>query len=319
MLASRPEDQAHPPERRVAILLCTCQGQRFLAEQLDSIGRQTHAHWSIIASDDGSTDDTLNILERYRARWGTEKLQITHGPRRGFVANFLSLACRGAIHADYFAFCDQDDIWAAHKLERAVRWLDTVPAGTPAMYGSRTRAIDAQGRPMGLSRRFNRPPAFRNALVQSIAGGNTIVFNESARRLLIAAGDDVAVASHDWWTYLAVTSAGGQVFYDDYPSVDYRQHGANAMGENTRWRSRLKRAWQLVRGQLGEWNGMHLKALERLPAPTSHEHAKALRFFHAARNTSPPFNVFWLIRSGVYRQTPLESLSIVLAALLRRL
>lgn len=316
MLATSPEHQTHRPERRVAILLCTCQGQRFLAEQLDSIGCQRHAHWSIIASDDGSTDDTLNILERYRARWGSEKLAITQGPRRGFVANFLSLACRGTIHADYFAFCDQDDVWAADKLERAVRLLDTVPAGTPAMYGSRTRAIDAQGRPMRLSRRFRRPPGFKNALVQSIAGGNTIVFNESARRLLIAAGDDVVVASHDWWTYLAVTSAGGQVFYDDYPSVDYRQHGANAMGENTRWRSRLMRAWQLVRGQLGAWNGMHLRALERLPAPSSPDHAKALRLFQAARNARPPFNVCLLIRSGVYRQTWLENVGLVAAALL---
>jgi glycosyltransferase involved in cell wall biosynthesis len=313
------DDQAHSPERRVAILLCTCQGQRFLAEQLDSIGRQTHPHWTIVASDDGSTDDTLNILERYRARWGAEKLEITHGPRRGFVANFLSLACREGIHADYFAFCDQDDIWATDKLERAVHWLDTVPAGMPAMYGSRTRAIDAQGRPMGLSRRFTRPPGFKNALVQSIVGGNTIVFNESARRLLMAAGDDVAVASHDWWTYLAVTSAGGRVFYDDYPSVDYRQHGANAMGENTRWRSRLKRAWQLMRGQLGAWNGMHLNALERLPAPALHEHATALRCFREARNVMPPISVFWLCKSGVYRQTLLENLGLVAAALLRRL
>jgi hypothetical protein len=135
----------------------------------------------------------------------------------------------------------------------------------------------------------------------------------------MAAGDDVVVASHDWWTYLAVTSAGGRVFYDDYPSVDYRQHGANAMGENTRWRSRLKRASQLLRGQLGAWTGMHLKALERLPAPALHEHTKALRYFRAARNASPPANVFWLIRSGVYRQTALESLSLVVAALLRRL
>ena len=313
------DDQTHAPERRVAILLCTRQGQHFLAEQLDSIDRQTYPHWTIIASDDGSTDDTLEILERYRTRWGAEKLEITHGPRRGFVANFLSLACRRSIHADYFAFCDQDDVWAADKLERAVRWLDTVPVNKPAMYGSRTRSIDAQGRSMGLSRAFRRPPGFKNALVQSIAGGNTIVFNQSAHQLLVGAGDDVIVASHDWWTYLIVTSAGGSVFYDDYPSVGYRQHGANAMGENTRWRSRLRRALQLLRGQLGEWNRMHLKALERLPAPATHDQQNALRCFRESRTARLPINVFWLVRSGVYRQTRLETLSLILAAMLKRL
>ena len=88
-------------------------------------------------------------------------------------------------------------------------WLQTVPRGTPALYGARTLLIDPEGAYLGRSPLFCRPPTFRNALVQNIAGGNTMVFNEAARRLLMAAGSAVQVPSHDWWLYLLTTAGGG--------------------------------------------------------------------------------------------------------------
>ncbi len=107
----------------VAILLCTHQGERFLARQLDSVAAQTHADWRIWVSDDHSTDGTLEILECYRREWGDERISWVRGPGKGFVANFLGLACDPRIEADYFAFCDQDDLWDPDKLEVAERRL----------------------------------------------------------------------------------------------------------------------------------------------------------------------------------------------------
>ena len=116
----------------------------------------------------------------------------------------MSLLSDADIVGDFFACCDQDDVWWPDKLERALQWLHTVPEHVPAVYFSRTRNVDASGNIIGCSPLFRRPPNFRNALVQSIGGGNTMVFNRAARELLVAAGP-VDVASHDWWTYLLVS------------------------------------------------------------------------------------------------------------------
>jgi len=211
----------------IAILLCTMQGQSYLPEQLESILWQTYKFWTIWASDDGSSDGTHSILADYQRRLGEGRLSIHSGPAEGFVANFLSLTCNAKISANYYAFADQDDVWEQDKLLRAVQWLGTIPVHTPALYCSRTCNVDVNNQCIGYSRLFLKRPSFANALVQSIGGGNTMVFNDAARNLLHAAGADVNVVAHDWWAYLVVSGHGGQVFYDARPNVRYRQHGAN--------------------------------------------------------------------------------------------
>ena len=156
--------QSHP---RVAILMGTFQGGRFLARQLDSIKAQTYSDWALWVSDDRSSDGTAGIIESYRAKWGTDRLSIRPGPAQGFRANFLSLACDPAIQADYFAFCDQDDLWDADKLAIAIGWLESISNKVPALYCTRTRLIDEDDKPIGFSPLFSKPFSFGNALVQS--------------------------------------------------------------------------------------------------------------------------------------------------------
>jgi glycosyltransferase involved in cell wall biosynthesis len=95
--------------KKVAILLCTYQGERFLAPQLDSFQAQTHTNWEVWASDDGSIDDTHAILKDYQRKWPAGRLSIHNGPAEGFAANFLSLTCKAAVEADFYAYSDQDD------------------------------------------------------------------------------------------------------------------------------------------------------------------------------------------------------------------
>ena len=184
----------------IAILLCTFNGARFLPAQLASYAQQTFTNWRLFASDDGSADETVAMLVRNRDKLGAAPIDVRNGPRRGFVANFLSLACDFSIATDYFAFSDQDDIWEPDKLSRAFAWLQQIPSQTPAMYCCRAQLIDECDHTRGLSPLFKREPSFRNALVQSIAGGNTMVFNRAARQLLVDCGSDVDVPLHDWWT-----------------------------------------------------------------------------------------------------------------------
>jgi glycosyltransferase involved in cell wall biosynthesis len=245
----------------VALLLCTFNGARFLPAQLASFANQSFTDWRLFVSDDGSVDETLAIVARQKDRLGAAAVSIRNGPRQGFVRNFLSLACDASIACDYFAYADQDDVWEPEKLARAVAWLDTRPPQVPAMYCSRTALIDEDGRPRGYSRAYRRTPSFRNALVQSLASGNTIVFNQAARRLLMIAGSTATVPSHDWWTYLLTTAAGGEVYYDQVPQVQYRRHAQNVIGTNTGLRNRIHRLYMLSRGRFQRWSDLNVAAL----------------------------------------------------------
>ncbi|MFA6498759.1 MAG: glycosyltransferase family 2 protein [Desulfurivibrionaceae bacterium] len=308
-----------PPEARVAILLCTMNGQTFLKEQLDSIAAQSVPSWQVWASDDGSQDGTLVILNQYRAAWGEERFFLQAGPGRGFAANFLSLACRADLEAEYYAFADQDDIWEADKLRRAVAWLMTVPNTVPALYCSRTCLIDEAGRELGFSSLFRKPPSFANALVQNIGGGNTMVFNQAARNLILAAGSEVEIVAHDWWVYLLVTGCGGRVFYDPCPSVRYRQHGSNLAGANTAWLARLARIRLLAKGRFKEWNARNLEALQRGGQMLTPENRRILERWAKFRKQSLPAQLLGLNRVGLYRQTLSGNLGLLAAAIFRRM
>lgn len=93
----------------------------------------------MIDSDDGSTDQTIEILTRRQIKWGHEKLEIGKGRQQGFATNFVGLAIDPSIQADYFTFCDQDDYWLLEKRSRAIEYLssDALP-GEPNLYCGRT-------------------------------------------------------------------------------------------------------------------------------------------------------------------------------------
>ena len=304
---------------RLVILMGTFQGERFLARQLDSVETQTYSNWALWASDDRSTDGTVNILEAYRAKWGADRLFIKPGPGQGFRANFLSLACDPAIQADYFAFCDQDDLWDADKLAVAMRWLESISADTPALYCARTRLIDEDGRPIGFSPLFPKPPVFENAVVQSIAGGNTMVFNAAARALLIEAGADVIVQTHDWWLYILVTGCGGKAYYDFIPRVGYRQHGRNLVGSNAGWLARFRRACRILIGHFKTMNDCNIAALQRMRHRLSPQSLRVLDEFSRARGRRLLPRVLGVRRSGIYCQTLLSNLALNASVLLKKL
>jgi glycosyltransferase involved in cell wall biosynthesis len=303
----------------VAILLCTFNGARFLSAQLASFSNQQFTNWRVFASDDGSTDRTLAILSDHADKLGTMPLQICDGPRQGFVANFLSLACHPATTADYFAYSDQDDVWEPEKLSRAVEWLQTLPSDLPAMYCSRTRLIDENDRTCGFSPLFRRKPNFRNALVQSIAGGNTMVFNEAARRLLADCGNGVRVPLHDWWTYLVITAAGGEVRYDPRPSIQHRDHSQNVVGSNVGWRNRARRLQMLAAGDFERWTELNVSALARFRPRMTLENRALFDLFCASRKRGFFGRQIGFLNTGVYRQTLLGNLGLMLAVLAKKI
>jgi glycosyltransferase involved in cell wall biosynthesis len=303
---------------QVAILMCTKNGAAFLDDQLKSIADQTHANWALFVSDDGSTDATRDILKRF-ADSHAQKTVVRNGPGMGVCANFLSLATDPVIEADYFAFSDQDDMWYADKLKRALTWLATVPGDEPALYCGRTELVSDDGRSYGLSPLFARPIAFRNALIQSLGGGNTMVFNKAAKRLLETVGG-LEVVLHDWWMYQLVSAAGGAIRYDPQPALKYRQHPGNLIGSNRGWRARLVRLRMMLSGRFRDWNTMNIAALQQVPAHLiTPQNSVTLQLFAKARDASLPKRLFYLTQSGVYRQTLLGNIGLFAATILKRI
>ena len=299
---------------RVTILLCTYNGASFLAEQLASIAAQTHQNWRLIVSDDASQDGTLEILQRGIV--DRSRIEIRSGPQLGACKNYMSLVTDGSVEGDYFAFCDQDDIWGADKLERAVNRLVSVSTDGPALYFSRMRLIAADGQHLGYSRRYKQPPSFENALVENIASGNTIVMNKSARNLLVQAGD-LDVAMHDWWTYMLITGAGGVVYYDETPSMLYRQHGVNAVGVDSGFRAIAKRIQRLWSQSFAEKTAMNVAALQSCRHLLRAENRFILDIFHALRSSSAILRILSLRRAKIHRQTVLDQMSLIFAVAMK--
>lgn len=317
---ARPALHLAPDEDpKICVLLCTWHGQKYLADQLQSIAGQNYCNWKVWISDDASKDKTRDIIDDFRQRWGVARLAVQTGPGKGFAANFLSLACRPDIEASYYAYADQDDIWEPDKLRRAADWLKTVPADVPALYCSRTRLVDEGNRHIGFSPLFSRAPSFANALMQNIGGGNTMVFNEAARRLLCEAGHDVDVVSHDWWAYIVVSGCGGRVFYDPQPSLRYRQHDANLVGTNMGWRARIRRIRMLWQGRFRRWGDSNISALARLRPRLTPENRAILDSFAQSRNQWLLPRLVGFKRCGIYRQTVLGNLGLIAAAIFNKI
>jgi len=304
-------------KRSVAILMATKNGGAYLKQQLDSIQNQTFKNWRLIVSDDGSTDNTLEVLNSYQSVWGKEKLEIRQGPMFGYAMNFLSLASDPSIKADFFAFCDQDDVWLPPKISVGIESINQLSdsQNLPFLYCGRTTYTTESLEPYGQSPLFSFPPSFRNALVQSIAGGNTMIFNGKTKQLLEAAGL-VDIPSHDWWCYLLVSAFGGIVFYDTDPQILYRQHKGALVGENQSLASRLNRLNLMLAGRFRDWSNKNIAALKSIHTDLTADNKWLLDLFIKMRTATlrDRIRLFGVI--GLYRQTKLGTLSLFIALMI---
>ena len=291
-------------------------GEAYLAQQLDSILAQTYETWTLVIGEDQSEDASRSIINEFRSTCA--KVELVESKAGNGAENFLSLL-RSAENVDYLAFSDQDDVWLPGKLALGVRALQGQEE-TPTLFCSRTWIVDENLKHPRLSRKLSRPPSFRNALVQNIAAGNTLVLNRKASRLVIEAAQDTGrVVAHDWWIYQLITGAGGNVIVEDQPTLYYRQHGNNYFGENRSLPSRITRLVYALGGRLKGWNDINIAALTSSRHRLTEGHADLLQQFATARK-APFFRRFAALKSlGLYRQRRLESVVVFVLGLFGRL
>jgi glycosyltransferase involved in cell wall biosynthesis len=216
----------------VRIVMSCYNGEQFLLEQLVSIRDQLGPSVSLIARDDGSTDSTPQLLERFREENPDLKMEIVRGANLGAANSFMAgLELAGDF--EHYAFADQDDLWRKDKLARAVDKLAVSDrSNRPALYYSNVCYTDADLQPLGRSD-FCGPQTLERALFENRAVGCTIVLNHAARSLVLeswnADSQSFPGLMHDWWASLVVTALGTTVFDDDAP-IRYRQHAKNEIG-----------------------------------------------------------------------------------------
>jgi len=301
----------------VAILLGARNGAKYLPAQLNSFRKQVFKNWSLWVSDDGSTDETREVVANFIAQ-SCINGHLLSGPQQGFCANFMSLVVNPRIQADYYAFSDQDDVWLDDKLMRATQWLQSIEADIPAVYCSRTRLTDSTGVVNGFSPDYEKVPGFGNALLQNIASGNTMVFNHRARELLSkAAGAPMVV--HDWSLYQIVTGCGGTVFYDRQPTVLYRQHNNNVIGNGMSPLRRLQNFIAAHGGRTAQWNDQNRQVLACVSENLTPEAKQSLATFSAIRDNSVLNRLRLMRRSGIYHQQWIGSLTTLTYVLLNKI
>lgn len=231
----------------VAVMMSVYNGEKYLAEQIESILSQQGVEVTIYIRDDGSDAPARSILQRYAA--DHQNIILSHGKNLGIKDSFLQIVRDVPLSHDYYAFSDADDVWLPEKLASAVALLDNHDPNAALAYCSQITLVDENLGFIGYGRPLIRPISFANAIVECRMSGATAVFNRTLMAIAQPLDYSYAVI-HDAWMNL-IAASFGQVHFDPASHILYRQHGANADGGmwsvSRTWRARLARASQVSR------------------------------------------------------------------------
>lgn len=297
----------------VAILMSTYNGCGFVEQQLYSLYSQTYSDIKIFVRDDGSVDETPNILRQEYAKGSINFFD--EGQNLGVTGSFFDLL-KSVINTDcqYVAFSDQDDIWLKNKVEQAILKLSSY-SDLPVLYCSKLELVDEELNSLGYSN-IPKKIGFGNALFENVAVGCTIVLNRKAIDLLCHQRLPNEVYVHDWWCYL-VLSCFGKVIFDDQALIKYRQHSGNAIGASSSYLGVLKRKiFRIFNGTL--WISEQARVFYTLFADRLSSDDRALVELLLKAKSSFWHRLVLAFSKNIWRQKFLDNLILRVVILLNR-
>ncbi len=219
----------------IDILLAAYNGGHFLKEQLDSLLKTAVGDARVLVQDDGSSDDTVEILHAYQNAH-PDVIRIVTGPdhEKSAKGNFMSLLL--ASDGDYLFFSDQDDVWAPDKVSASMQRMREGEAqygkDCPLLVHTDLAVVDAALTPIASSfwkyQKLDPQPTLARLLAQnSITGCATLINRPLADLMKLGSPQDMLM--HDWWAALCAASMG-HILTVDKPLIQYRQHGSNQLG-----------------------------------------------------------------------------------------
>ena len=283
---------------KVCVMMSTYNGERFLPDQLDSLLAQKGVETEIYIRDDGSNDSTKDIIEKYMGKHAN--IHFTEGRNMGPGRSFWELL-RFVPEYDYYAFCDQDDVWLPEKLKIGVGHLKKAERRL-GLYYSKTRLVDNNMKKLkGYESDYkNCKPSFGQLIAENNASGCTMVWNKElnsiARQLF-----PEHMRMHDHMLYLICQVCNGYVFYDRKAYIYYRQHGSNVVSGRDDFRKYMASVLKYMREDSNLANqSLELLNIDRKKLdPSKRRLLKIIRRYKEERTMSLRIS---LVRSGFYRQ-----------------
>lgn len=212
-------------------------GARWLREFVESVQRQTASRWMLWLRDDGSHDDSVEMIAELAGSDGRVRVVHDRDAHVGVVGAFRRLIDAVPVDAPYLMLADQDDVWLPAKVERtlaAMQRAERDGAG-PVLVHTDMAVVGVALEPIAHSfwsfaHIDPMQVAVTRLVVRNVVTGATTMINRALRELASPVPD--AAAMHDWWLAL-VASAFGRIIAVAEPTMLYRQHDNNAVGART--------------------------------------------------------------------------------------
>lgn len=225
----------------IIILMATYNGERYIRQQLDSICSQTLKNWTLIIRDDGSSDDTVNIIRQYCENDPRIRLICNESDKHGAYLNFWTLIdhAKKNIKFDYCFFSDQDDIWIQDKLEAMVGFAKKFDQTKPLMIYSDMTLIDGEDNitlksvdsEMGIGSMSGLTEYYSSGFIWGCAA---MVNYKLMETVPVFPLDDpkISIMSHDNY-YAKFCLAHGEIHYLNKPYIKHRRHSSNVTSGNS--------------------------------------------------------------------------------------
>lgn len=216
---------------KVVIMMSTYNGEKYLGEQLDSLLNLEKNNFDIYFAfrDDGSKDDTINIIKNFCNK--NKNTTWYQGENLKPAKSFWELMSKQE-EFDYFAFCDQDDVWDSKKIKVSIDKLSQVK-GKPAIYFSAVNIVDKDMNFIS-KKKLTMMNSFENSFLQNPAIGCTVVFNKKMKEYLDKLNISGEIGMHDSLIYRIAQTIEAEIIYDENAYISYRQHDNNVIGITTR-------------------------------------------------------------------------------------
>lgn len=289
---------------KIIICMSTFNGEQFLNKQIQSIRSQDYTNWILLIHDDGSTDNTIKIINNFLELDNRIQLVTDLQGHLGVKKSFLSLCFKE--DADFYMFSDQDDIWLPSKISKLLNAIQGENQEIPILIHSDYQTVNKDGEKINGYLSGYQDTELEELLLKNNVTGCTCLFNRSLKNCVQAKKNEIdysRMIMHDWWLAI-IASAFGKVMYFPEVTVLYRQHSNNVVGAVTANNSFLQRLLKFLSMQSSNINKICVQAdlfKSIYPNITMNEHYDYVDFFSKLLSNWKPINQVMYARKYVPR------------------
>lgn len=228
----------------INIIMTTYQGGRYIKEQIESLLNSDYQGFFLHIFDDGSSDETINIVKGYEQKYPNKIKVHVNSKNLGHVNNFLNalitLSASKSIKAEYYMFCDQDDVWKEDKISIFLKRMRNLEVNYgkayPLLVFSDASVVDEELKVIypsyHKSQRLNTDKLeISSILMENKCSGCMMMINKALASKVKKLPTNARY--HDWWIAL-IAAAFGNISYINKPLILYRQHSQNVVGNQGR-------------------------------------------------------------------------------------